>query len=103
MLVLFNKLENINSLNENKENLLEEIKITMEKYLKTINNPSLLNSLLDSENHRNRNDYDECEENNTYLKESNLVDVIRKLEIQINRLQEQNEQLKGRQNNVFFY
>ncbi len=102
MIFLMNKLELSGSaaLTENKEHLVKDISLTIEKFAKTINNPHLVSSLLDIESNYHRYEFEEEKEYDGYANDTGLVDVVKKLEYQIARLQEQNDQLANKHNNV---
>jgi hypothetical protein len=93
-------LNGLTSVTQSKEKLLDELATTMGSYSKTVNNPNLINSLLEC----NNKDYSELIEEDYsnredfYKNESMLVEVVKGLEGQIFKLQQQNDELRLKQN-----
>jgi chromosome segregation ATPase len=89
-------MSNLNSVSQSKDKLLNELVITLDNYSKTVSSPNLVNSLLE-----NNNDYstlvDDTTNSEFYKNESLLIDVVKGLEVQINKLQLQNDELKSKQ------
>jgi hypothetical protein len=88
------------SLADNKEHLTKDIAFTIEKFAKTVNNPNLVSSLLDINSKYDHFAYEEEKDFDNYPPDTGLVEVVKKLEYQIARLQEQNELLANKHNNV---
>lgn len=91
-----------NSPSESKEILIMEISQTIDKFNETMNNPKLKSSLLNSNDiNSNRHIQNELEntEDNFYKNETSLVNTIQRLESQVRKLQNENDQLISQQRN----
>jgi hypothetical protein len=109
MISLYTKFDHskLTSLSESKEAILEELMRTLSQYSKTINNSNLINSLLENENSNFIEVDDDIDDGQDdaeafYKNESLLVDVIKKLEHQIKKLEDENIGLANRRNEVSF-
>jgi len=94
---------------KNKENLMKDLFLTIDKFNTTIHNQQLIENLFESTD-KNLNDIiskltDDAELKNDELKAKNLnlEQIIEKLEIQIIRLKEQNESMSFKKNNEVFH
>lgn len=101
---------------ESKENLLCELISTIEKFNATINNPLLIENLFLSNRISNFKESDErlfndslletkCQDNSNEVggKNAILMQAIEKLEIQVKRLQEQNDSLANKSKAEVYY
>jgi hypothetical protein len=99
---LFTKIEtnNIGSgISESKDVMILELNQTIEKFNKTIQNPKLINTLLESSrteiDHNTKRLMEEIEmtDDEFFRNEINLIETVQKLETQIKRYMEENQNL----------
>jgi hypothetical protein len=104
IVLLFSKLnsDNLESINENRECLIDELSSTLEKFNITIHNPKLVSSLLEISNEdttlntiNTKRLLDELDPlQDPYVKnELSLIDTVKKLENQLKKLSEENNSL----------
>ena len=110
LLSLFKKSDIIknqtNSAAEAKEIIINELSKTIDNFYSTIHNPKLIENLLNLNTKIDTTDkfleeFNQKEEE-IRIKNSNLIEIIEKLEIKIKRLQEQNENLDLKNKNEVY-
>lgn len=98
--------EKFESIRENsKENLIKDLFNTIEKFNLTIHNPQLIDNLFEYAD-KNNNEFNkklleeiDKKEDEMRIKNVNLIGIIENLEIQIKKLNEQNENITIKKNN----
>lgn len=97
MISLFTKMEttNLNSITDSKEAMLMELTDTIDKFNKTIYNPKLMNTIfeinlndIDLNTRRLMDELENTKDDDFFKNEFSLLEVVQKLETQLNRIKE---------------